>query len=62
MAYEWCQRLGDMRNLQWGNIDLDKQQLTLEQSKRRADVFLPITDNLTAMLKEQKEDFGFQLG
>ena len=60
MAYEWCQRLGDMRNLQWGNIDLDKQQLTLEQSKRRADVFLPITDNLTAMLKEQKEDFGFQ--
>ena len=60
MAYEWCQRLGDMRNLQWGNIDLDKQQLTLEQSKRRADVFLPITDNLTAMLKEQKSDFGFQ--
>ena len=60
MAYEWCQRLGDMRNLRWDNLDLDKQQLTLEQSKRRADVFLPITDNLTAMLKEQKADFGFQ--
>ena len=60
MAYEWCQRLGDMRNLRWDNLDLDKQQLTLEQSKRRADVFLPITDNLTAMLKEQKSDFGFQ--
>ena len=58
MAYEWCQRLGDMRNLRWENLDLDKQQLTLEQSKRRADVFLPITDNLTAMLKEQKADFG----
>ena len=39
MAYEWCQRLGDMRN-RWENLDLDKQQLTLEQSKRRADVFL----------------------
>ena len=60
MAYEWCQRLGDMRMLKWENIDLDKQQLTLEQSKRRADVFLPISDNLTAMLKEQKADFGFQ--
>jgi len=60
MAYEWCQRLGDMRMLKWSNLDLDKQQLTLEQSKRRADVFLPISDNLTAMLKEQKADFGFQ--
>ena len=60
MAYEWCQRLGDMRNLRWDNIDLKKQQLTLEQSKRRAQVFLPISDNLTAMLKEQKADFGFQ--
>ena len=60
MAYEWCQRLGDMRMLKWENLDLDKQQLTLEQSKRRADVFLPISDNLTAMLKEQKADFGFQ--
>ena len=60
MAYEWCQRLGDMRMLKWSNLDLNRQQLTLEQSKRRADVFLPISDNLTAMLKEQKADFGFQ--
>ncbi len=60
MAYEWCQRLGDMRNLRWSNLDLKKQQLTLEQSKRRSEVFLPISDNLTAMLKEQKSDFGFQ--
>ena len=60
MAYEWCQRLGDMRMLKWSNLDLDKQQLTLEQSKRRDDVFLPIADNLTAILKEQKADFGFQ--
>ena len=60
MAYEWCQRLGDMRNLTWDCLDLKKQQLTLEQSKRRAEVFLPISDNLNAMLLEQKADFGFQ--
>tara|TARA_R100000654_G_scaffold40406_2_gene66366 strand:- start:33 stop:689 length:657 start_codon:yes stop_codon:yes gene_type:complete len=60
MAYEWCQRLGDMRNLTWDCLDLKNQQLSLEQSKRRAQVFLPISDNLNAMLLEQKADFGFQ--
>jgi integrase len=60
MAYEWCQRLGDMRNLTWDCLDLKNQQLSLEQSKRRAEVFLPISDNLNAMLLEQKADFGFQ--
>ena len=60
MAYEWCQRLGDMRNLTWDCLDLKKQQLTMEQSKRRAEVFLPISDNLNHMLLEQKADFGFQ--
>ena len=60
MAYEWCQRLGDMRMLRWDNLDLKRQQLTLEQSKRRSQVFLPISDNLNAMLLEQKSDFGFQ--
>jgi len=60
MAYEWCQRLGDMRMLRWENVDLKSQQLRLEQSKRRAEVFLPISDNLNAMLLEQKADFGFQ--
>ena len=60
MAYEWCQRLGDMRNLQWENIDLAKQVLNLEQSKRRADVTLPISDDLCIMLNDQRNDFGFQ--
>jgi len=60
MAYEWCQRLGDMRMLRWDNLDLKKQQLYLEQSKRRAEVFLPISDNLCEMLRDQKSDFGFQ--
>jgi integrase len=60
MAYEWCQRLGDMRNLKWENISLSKQVLNLEQSKRRADVTLPISDDLCSMLNDQRNDFGFQ--
>ena len=60
MAYEWCQRLGDMRTLTWDNIDFDAQTVHIEQSKRRAEVFLPISDELFLMLVQQKEDFGFQ--
>jgi len=60
MAYEWCQRLGDMRNLKWEDIDFDKKLLTLQQSKRRAEVFLPISTELMEMLTDQHEDFGFQ--
>jgi len=60
MAYEWCQRLGDMRLLTWDNIDLEEHKLYLEQSKRRAEVTLPIEDDLLAMLTQQEEDFGFQ--
>lgn len=60
MAYEWCQRLGDMRMLTWNNLDLDAKTMHIEQSKRRAEVFLPISDGLTKMLLQQKQDFGFQ--
>ena len=60
MAYEWCQRLGDMRNLKWEDIDFDNKLLTLQQSKRRAEVFLPISTELMEMLTDQHEDFGFQ--
>ena len=60
MAYEWCQRLGDMRLLQWSNIDLENRKLFLEQSKRRAQVTLPIDADLHEMLVEQENDFGFQ--
>ena len=55
MAYEWCQRLGDMRMLQWDNLDMDDRKLYLEQSKRRAEVCLPIEDDLYDMLVQQKE-------
>jgi integrase len=60
MAYEWCQRLGDMRTLTWDNLDLDAGVLYLEQSKRRARVEIPISEELMAMLKQQKEDVGNQ--
>ena len=60
MAYEWCQRLGDMRMLTWDAIDFDNQTVFIEQSKRRAEVHLPISDDLIEMLRQQEEDFGFQ--
>ena len=60
MAYEWCQRVGDMRLLTWDNIDFDSKTVHIEQSKRRADVYLPISDDLCDMLTHQEQDFGFQ--
>lgn len=60
MAYEWCQRLGDMANLTWDNYDAQERVLYLEQSKRRARVELPTTDALHEMLMQQKEDVDFQ--
>lgn len=60
MAYEWCQRIGDMRMLNWESIDLPNKRVNIEQSKRRAEVFLPIEDALCEMLEQQESDFGFQ--
>jgi integrase len=60
MAYEWCQRLGDMRLLTWDNFDFANRKLFLEQSKRRSQVTLPIEDDLYDMLINQEQDFGFQ--
>ena len=60
MAYAWCQRVGDMRVLTWDAIHFDKRRVHIEQSKRRAEVFLPIDDDLFEMLQQQREDFGFQ--
>jgi len=60
MAYEWCQRLGDMRLLTWDNFDFANRKLFLEQSKRRSQVTLPIEDDLYDMLIHQEQDFGFQ--
>ena len=60
MAYTWGQRLGDMRTLQFKNYDFDNQVLTLEQSKRRAKVYLPTTDELHKVLLQQEKDFDLR--
>ena len=60
MAYEWCQRVGDMRVLQFSSIDFDKGVLNLQQSKRRSVVHLPISLDLLKMLVQQRDEYGFQ--
>ena len=60
MAYEWCQRLVDMRLLTWDSLDFDAQTVHVKQTKRKAEVFLPMSDELHEMLVQQQEDFGFQ--
>ena len=60
MAYEFCQRVGDMRTLKWENFNDDMSVLYLQQSKRRAKVELPVYEELQKMLVEQRKDFGFQ--
>ena len=60
MAYDWGQRVGDMRVLTWDKLDLTQCRLDLTQSKRNAEVHLPISSGLCDMLRQQKEDFKFQ--
>ena len=60
MAYDWGQRVGDMRVLTWDKLDLNQCRLDLTQSKRNAEIHLPISQGLCDMLRQQKEDFGFQ--
>ena len=60
MSYDWAQRVGDMRKLKWSAIDLDNSRLDIIQSKRGAEVHLPISQTLVKMLRQQQEDFGFQ--
>lgn len=60
MAYEWCQRVGDMRVLTWDAIDFEQRRVIILQSKRDAQVELPIDDDLYDMLVQQEQDFGFQ--
>lgn len=60
MAYDWGQRVGDMRTLTWDKLDLSECRLDITQSKRGAEVHLPISAGLCRMLQQQKEEFGFQ--
>jgi len=60
MAYEWGQRLGDMRRITWDNIDLENGVMSLTQSKRGANISVPISTGLLNVLKQQHVDFGWQ--
>jgi integrase len=60
MCYEWAQRPTDICNLKWDNLDLDKARVKIRQSKRGAEVELPIEEPLLSLLKQQKEDWSFQ--
>lgn len=60
MCYEWAQRPTDICNLKWDNVDLDQARVKIKQSKRGAEVEMPIEEPLLSMLKEQSEDWSFQ--
>lgn len=60
MCYEWGQRPVDVRLLTWDSVDLEERRVYIKQTKRGAEVELPIPTNLFVMLAEQKEDWGFQ--
>jgi len=60
MSYDWAQRVGDMRLLTWDALNLDQCTMDLTQSKRNAEIHLPISKGLCDMLRQQKEQFGFQ--
>lgn len=60
MCYEWAQRPTDICHLTWDKLDLNNARMELKQSKRGAEVKVPIEEPLLSMLKEQKEDWGFQ--
>jgi integrase len=60
LSYELGQRIGDMRNLKFSTINFDEQRIDIKQSKRGAEVHLPITNALMKMLRQQQQDFGFQ--
>lgn len=57
MIYEWGQRVSDILNLKWENIDFNTNTVTIVQSKRGAKVKLPISEGLATMLRQQQKDF-----
>jgi integrase len=59
-AYVAAQRLGDMRMLTWDNYNLTTGVLSLEQSKRRARVSIPLSQDLQDMLRQQHDGVGWQ--
>lgn len=61
LAYETSQRATDLRELKWDNIRFDTKEFVLEeQSKRGAEVAIPLADNVMDVLDQQMQDFGDQ--
>jgi integrase len=60
MCYDWAQRPRDICLLEWKNLDLDKARVKIKQTKRGAEVELPVEEPLLSFLKEQHQDWGFQ--
>jgi integrase len=55
--YEWGQRVSDILNLKWSQVDLKERMVIITQSKRGATVKLPISDGLHSVLQQQWNDF-----
>lgn len=60
MSYDLAQRIGDIRVLTWDKINFDEKRIDFVQSKRGAEVHLPVSDNLISMLRVQQDAYGFQ--
>lgn len=60
LAHEWAQRPTDIRTLRWEQIDWQTLSVDIVQSKKSAEVFLPITPDIYDVLRQQEKDFGFQ--
>jgi integrase len=59
---ELGQRAGDMRLVQWVNLDLEQQLYIRESIEKTREHIpgIPISDNLKRMIINQKEYYGFQ--
>jgi integrase len=59
---ELGQRAGDMRLVQWVNLDLEQQLYIRESIEKTREHIpgIPISDNLKRMIIDQKEYYGFQ--
>ena len=60
LCYEWAQRPIDISTLRWEDIDWSKQCCTIRQTKRKATVHLPISDELEEILRQQEDEYGEQ--
>ena len=55
--YEWGQRTGDICNLKWEQVDMEKRFVAITQKKKGSTVKLPMSDGLYSIFMQQKRDF-----